>query len=76
MGMFPSNERFEILDLVDRFDTSIDGIGEIHERIRGRGTYRKTIAMVERALEKGNMGVVSITFPLLRRQSLHLWKMA
>ena len=54
-------QRFEILDVVDRFDTSIDGIGEIHERIRGRGTYRKTIAMVERALEKGNMGVVSIT---------------
>ena len=52
---------FEILDVVDRFDTSIDGPEEIHNRIRGDGSYKKTMTMIEKAIEKRKMGIVSIT---------------
>ena len=46
-------KRIEELKNVDTFVISLDGNEETHDRLRGKGTYKKTIAGLNAAIENG-----------------------
>ncbi len=45
--------RIDDIRRVDRITLSLDGAGEVHDRIRGEGAWEKTIAAAETAREHG-----------------------
>jgi MoaA/NifB/PqqE/SkfB family radical SAM enzyme len=51
--------RQDVIAMVDRFDTSLDGLERANDAIRGPGSFVRTMAAIDCALNNGTMGTVS-----------------
>ncbi|MDI6740710.1 MAG: radical SAM protein [Candidatus Edwardsbacteria bacterium] len=51
--------REDVIAAVDRFDTSLDGLEQANDAIRGHGSFARTVKAIGCALDNGTMGTVS-----------------